>query len=277
MAIPLVLMFALAGCAGGEEPAAEPAAPAAGASEPVALIGLWRLEGTDEEAGTVLRIAPQRQLSLWRACGVLQGSWAAGDGRFVGEIGGSGQGCPVGDGVGPGAGPGWLRGAVGFGSVGAERVLLDRDGKTVARLLPGGKPKIPDGIDPSEAAAPVVTEEDRASLEAAVVPLPAGLTAADPGSLTGRWVPVSGTTTPFVEFNGDGTWRGSDGCNGNGGRWTSGTGGTLLATTGPSTLIACDGAPIAAWLGSTVRAGVGDGQLVLVDAAGAEVGRLRKG
>lgn len=275
MAIPLVLMFALAGCAGGEELAAGPAAPAAAASEPIALVGLWRLEGTDEEAGTVLRIAPQRQLSLWRACGVLQGSWAASDGRFVGGVGGSSQGCRIGDG--PDASPGWLRRAVGFGSAGAERVLLDQDGKTVARLLPGGKPKAVDGVDPSEAEPPVVTDDDRASLEAAVAPLPAGLTAADRASLAGRWVPASGGTAPFVEFNGDGTWRGSDGCNGNGGRWTSGAGGTLLATTGPSTLIACDGAPVPEWLASTVRAGVGDGQLVLVDTTGAEMGRLRKG
>jgi hypothetical protein len=231
------------------------------------MIGLWTVAGTDEEAGTVLRIAPQRQLSLWRSCGILHGSWAAVDGLFVGSVDGSSQGCS-------GGGPDWLRRAVGFGAAGDELVLTDRDGKTVARLLPGGKPKIPDGIDVSEAEPPVITDEDRAALEAPVAPLPAGLAE---GSPLGRWVPVNGGTAAFVEFKGDGSWTGSDGCNGNGGRWVSGAGGALLATVGPSTLIGCDGAPIPAWLSSATRAGISAGQLVLVDPAGTEVGRLKKG
>lgn len=276
IAITSVLMVGLAGCAGdGGQQASAPSPPGVTAGgDPIAMIGLWTVEGTSEEPGTVLKISPQRQLSLWRACGTLHGSWGAGEGVFVGGLSGGSQGCQPGE---PDAGPDWLRLAVGYGSSGDDRVLLDRDGKVVARLLPGGKPKITEGIDASEAEPPVVTDEDRAALEGEVAPLPAGLTAVDRTSVTGRWVPATGATTPFIEFRDDGSWTGSDGCNGNGGRWATGPGGTLLATTGPSTLIGCDGAPIAAWLSSTVRAGLSAGQLVLVDAAGAEVGRLKKG
>ena len=128
IALTSVLMLALAGCAGAEKAAAP---PSLAESDSIGMIGLWTVAETDEESGTVLRIAPQRQLSLWRSCGVLHGSWAAVDGLFVGSVDGSGQGCS-------GSGPDWLRRAVGFGAAGDELVLTDRDGKTVARLLPGG-------------------------------------------------------------------------------------------------------------------------------------------
>lgn len=48
-----------------------------------ALVGLWRVEATGEEAGAVLRLAAD-QMSLWRGCGVLLGGWRANsEGLFV--------------------------------------------------------------------------------------------------------------------------------------------------------------------------------------------------
>jgi hypothetical protein len=41
-------------------------------------------------------------------------------------------------------------------------------------------------------------------------------------------------------------------------------------------LIACDGAPVPMWLGQTAAAGLAGDLLVLVDAKGAELARLRK-
>lgn len=104
--------------------------------------------------------------------------------------------------------------------------------------------------------------------------------AADPARLLGRWVPVSGAGAgsprpPFIEFRADGRWTGSDGCNGQGGRWTLGRDGALHATANPSTMMACDGEPVGRWVTSAARAGFVRGELVLRSAAGVEQGRLR--
>jgi hypothetical protein len=277
-AIASVLVLALAGCAGDGSTGAqeEPQAPPAAEVGPVALIGLWTVEGTDEESGTVLRIAPKKQVSLWRSCGTLTGTWAASDGLFLATLNG-GTGTCIPDGAAPvQPTPAWLMKAAGYEVAGTERVLVDGAGNTVARLVPGGKPKVTEGVAASEAEPPVVTEEDRAELESTAAPLPGGVTPAEQTALTGRWVPASGGAAAYVEFKGDGTWTGSDGCNGNSGRWALGAGGTFLATSGPSTLIACDGAGIPGWLATAGQVGLADGQLVLLDGT-TELGRLRKG
>jgi heat shock protein HslJ len=273
-ALASVLVFALAGCAGDGRPAAAPRPPAT-ETGPIALIGLWTVEGTDEQAGTVLRIAPEKQLSLWRSCGMLSGSWAAQGALFLATLdGGSGDCLPAGS---ADATPAWLKRATGYRSTGGDQMLVDDAGNTVARLLPGGRPKVTGGVAASEAEPPAITDEDRAKLETTAAPLPAGTTAAQRSSLLGRWVPASGGAAAFVAFNGDGTWTGSDGCNGNGGRWTVGADGVFLATAGPSTLMACDGAPVPTWLSTATLAGASADQLVLLDTTGTEVGRLRKG
>ncbi|EXG82156.1 hypothetical protein [Cryptosporangium arvum] len=87
--------------------------------------------------------------------------------------------------------------------------------------------------------------------------------------------PASGGGAAFVEFADDGTRTGSDGCNGQGDRWTV-TPTSPLATDGPSALIGCDGAPVGGWLAVTAMAGLSSGVLVLLDPTGAEEGRLRR-
>lgn len=266
----MLVLGGLAGCAGDGPPTSDtPEAPAAAETGPISLIGLWTVADAGEEAGTVLRIAPKKQLSLWRTCGALTGSWAAAQDLFLGEVNGGGETCQ------PVQNPSWLRDATGYQSVGDARVLVDRNGKQVARLVPGGKPKVGSGVDPAEAAPPVITDEDRAELTR-TPQVPATLTRVEPKLIVGRWVPVAAAGPAYAEFKDDSTWTGSDGCNGNGGRWTA-TASSMLATAGPSTLMACDGAPVPTWLTSTAAAGLADGVLVLLDPTGAEVARLKKG
>ena len=114
------------------------------------------------------------------------------------------------------------------------------------------------GIAQSELAPPRVTVKTRQAYTPAA-PLPAALTPVTREKLLGRWVPVDGPTgagqPPFLEFIADGRWRGSDGCNGQSGRWVAGQDGALLGTTGLSTLIGCDNVPISGWIGQARRAG----------------------
>ncbi|MGO1279418.1 MAG: hypothetical protein ACTMIB_11995, partial [Cellulosimicrobium funkei] len=55
----------------------------------------------------------------------------------------------------------------------------------------------------------------------------------------GRWEPAARSSTdPHVVFREDGTWSGSDGCNGGGGAWALDDGGRLV-------LVGPDGTEIA--------------------------------
>jgi hypothetical protein len=275
----ILVSLLLAGCAGeasdgspGREGAGNgSAAPGSADADPVTLIGSWTVEeAAQEEPGAILRIAP-RDLSLRRGCGALAGAWRAdAAGLFVADLR-RGSGCPVLE----EPTPRWLRDATSFRTAGDDRLLFDRQGDVVARLLPGG------GADtlPSEAEPPVVTEKVRRAFPA-TAPLPAGLTAPPtPEALVGRWVPAldsAGSPEPvYIELLADGAWRGSDGCNAQGGRWISGGGGSLLATAGVSTLVACDNVPVAQWLNQAWRAGLDGEILVLLDAEGTEIGRVK--
>ena len=55
-----------------------------------------------------------------------------------------------------------------------------------------------------------------------------------------------------------------------------GPGGELVTTSGPSTLIGCDGAPTGAWLAQARRAAVVGDSLTLYDGAGQLVARLTR-
>ncbi|MEU3456126.1 hypothetical protein ABZ671_21405 [Micromonospora sp. NPDC006766] len=252
-------------------------------ADPVALIGSWTVAQADGGAGDVLRLASDTDggLLLFGRCGVRMGTWRADvNGLFVADATGSSvsdnaRGC----GPDTEAAGGWLDRAVAFQVDGDSRVLLDGQGMRVARLLPGAKPTPGPNLLPSLAAPPTVTDEVRRALAPAAA-LPATVTPAGRDALLGRWVPADGrrdgSQAPHVELRDDGEWRGSDGCNGQSGRWVAGPDGALLATAGPSTLIGCDNVPVGSWLSAACRAGL-DGQvLVLFDAQGKETGRLRR-
>jgi heat shock protein HslJ len=70
----------------------------------------------------------------------------------------------------------------------------------------------------------------------------------EPGALVGTWVLDStfGSTAeqPFVAFAQDGTWTASDGCNRVRGTWELRRSGKLVTTTGPHTLMYCEGAQL---------------------------------
>ncbi|MGW1346593.1 META domain-containing protein [Kribbella sp. NPDC002412] len=82
-------------------------------------------------------------------------------------------------------------------------------------------------------------------------------------SVAGTWRPVqmAGLTSlkterpddPVVEFRADGTWTGSDGCNGLQGTYTIGQRGEFTAKAGPQRLIGCDNVPHTAVLQGAKR------------------------
>jgi antitoxin (DNA-binding transcriptional repressor) of toxin-antitoxin stability system len=284
-----VTVLALAGCGAGTAadggdaagpPAPDGTPPAGG--DPVELVGLWTVrEAAGEEPGAILRLA-DRGLSLWRKCGHLDGAWAAStDGLFVGHVFGGSGACVRAPDSGPDSGPAWLKQAAGHRADGRDRLLVDRAGRPVARLVPGGRPEVDANTAASEAEPPVVTADLRDRLSPAA-PLPAGLRPASAAELAGRWVPVRGAggrspQPPHVELRADGSWSGSDGCNGQGGRWVAGAGGAVLAVAGAQTLIGCTGVNVGSWLTDAARAGFAGDELVLLDRAGRELGRLRAG
>jgi hypothetical protein len=126
-----------------------------------------------------------------------------------------------------------------------------------------------------------LTDETRKKLGSAA-PLPAGLVPAARDTLLGRWTPVVDPrnnsrwrSASFLEFLPGGNWRGSDGCNTLHGRWLAAGAAALLGTNGAATQVGCDNAEIMSWIWQARRAGLDADVLVLVDAAGNTLGRLR--
>lgn len=92
-----------------------------------------------------------------------------------------------------------------------------------------------------------------------------------PEDLVGTWV-VDATfqvqTQPFLTIAADGTWAGSDGCNGVRGTWELGPGGAITTTAGPHTLIYCDGKDLPTLFADAKTVAVDGDTLTLMDAAG---------
>src|SRR5215207_4063500 len=89
--IVLVILSAalLAGCAGNPTPSDAPDSPpvtgpgASDVSQALGLIGLWRVsDATGEEPDTWLRLDAV-EFQLWRDCGMIMGSWSAGEEAFI--------------------------------------------------------------------------------------------------------------------------------------------------------------------------------------------------
>lgn len=274
LAVPVIALTLLAGCAtpGPSTPVDPGSSP--GDSSAIELVGMWRVSSAEgESADTWLRLDTY-DFMLWRDCGYIGGSWVAGERLFIASVHGANGGCVVGNTI---PEVPWLESVTSYrASVGGWE-LLDTSGAPVASLTIDGKPAPhPDVID-YLTEAPEITEETRAHFRGAVA-LPGGLTEPTAADLEGRWNPVGEGegTDAHVEFAADGTYTGSDGCNGSMGRWAVGDGGEWLATSGPSTLMMCKGAPVPQWVGQAKRAGLDGAQLVLFDADGAELGRLAR-
>jgi hypothetical protein len=275
----------LSGCAqAGNPPLSVP--PGDGEASEVSAVGLldvWRVSGADGEGENTWLKFSANEFVLWHECAVVFGSFRASGSLLIAnpDAAHGWPECTMPEG--PPVVP-WLTSVAGFAETDGGFELLDADGTAVATLAIDGEPPETPGLDSSVRDAPEVTPEVEALL-APPAPLPAGLTPVD--ELVGRWLPhvppadgnaaEQPTTEPFIEFAADGTWTGSDGCNGHGGRWAATPEGNLIATAGPSTLIFCEGAPVGTWLSTTALAGSADEELVLLDNAGTELGRLVQG
>lgn len=244
-------------------------------SDPVGLVGMWRVSGVASEGpDTWLRLDAGQYL-LWGDCGAyVEGGWEAAGRAFVASDPYGAAAAYAVDGI---PEVPWLREVVAYEPDGDGWRLLDADGDAVAGLRVDGAPTpIPEAAE-HLARAPEVTDAVRAALEAPAG-LPDGLRPAVAQDLVGRWEPPgSFTTDPHVVFHDDGTWSGSDGCNGGGGAWALDDGGRLLATAGLQTLMACDGAGVPGAVGAAARAALDGGRLVLLDADGTELTRLVHG
>jgi len=75
-------------------------------------------------------------------------------------------------------------------------------------------------------------------------------------------------TQPYLTIIDDGTWRGSDGCNGVEGTWELASGGKLEVTAGPTTMMFCEGKPLPTLFAEANAASVADETLTLMDGAG---------
>jgi META domain len=276
----------LSGCAQSAPPP-QSVPPGEGETSDVDAVGLldvWRVSGAEGEAKDTWLKFGANEFVLWHECAVVFGSFRASGSLLIAnpDAAHGWPECAMPEG--PPSVP-WLTSVTNFAEAEGGYELLDADGDTVATLARDGEPPETPGLDSSIREAPEVTPEVEA-LFATPAPLPAGLTPVD--GLPGRWLPVMAdrsdaeeaeqpTTEPFVEFAADGTWTGSDGCNGHGGRWAAAPDGNLIATAGPSTLIFCEGAPVGTWMSTTAMAGTTGDELVLLDNAGAELGRLVRG
>ncbi len=278
LALPAVAVLMLAGCAGeppiDDLPPASPplfAEPGEGESAALGLVNLWRVADAPGEADETWLRLDAHEFQLWRDCGVIMGSWVATDSLFLASVHGASGDC-VTDAI-----PSitWLESATSFTETPDGYQLLADGDKVVASLTIDGAP------EPIETAAeyltepPELTEEVHARFRAPA-PLDDGLEPATTEALAGRWVPSeTAPTDPHAVFEPGGTWTGSDGCNGGSGRWAVGDGGDFLATSGPSTLMWCEGAPVPSWLAQATAAGLdADGALHLFDVSGTELGVL---
>jgi heat shock protein HslJ len=101
-----------------------------------------------------------------------------------------------------------------------------------------------------------------------------------PDQLVGTWV-VDATfetpTTPYLTIIDDGSWRGSDGCNGVQGTWELNDSGTLEVTAGPSTQIFCEGKPLPRLFSEAKSARIEDTALTLLDQSGEATATLIAG
>jgi len=238
-------------------------------ADPMSLVGMWTVQVDGKDAG-VLRVA--EEMTLFQDCGGLFASWEAShDGGFIAfNSGGSGS-CYKGD---VPQLPTWVDAARGFRVEGDTRILVDDAGTTLVTLLPGGKPHIPSTMSPEFYGTVPTPSAQLATRMAEPAPLPAGTTAATEATLARRWQSPDNDKA-YLEFRADATYTGSDGCNGEGGRWSLGPSGELLTVSGPHTLVGCNNSQAGSWLASAGRAGIDGDQLVLLDAAGHELGRLR--
>lgn len=243
---------------------------------PSDLIGVWAADGPDVPDGVLLTIAADEIRIWWGDCGATMLPWRASpSGMFASSVSGWSGRCGDDAGRAP-----WLTGATAWRAIDGGAELL-KGVDVVVQLAPTTSTPTPGpDVAQSMATPEPLTDEQRTMFDS-VPALPAGARPVTAADLVGTWV-VPGRTasgsvdTPHARFSKDGTWKGSDGCNSNGGQWRADGSGSLIATAGVQTLIGCDGAAVPSWVSSAAAAGIEDGTLVLVGWDGKVVGRLQR-
>lgn len=281
-----VVVALVGGCASSSKVASSPPSSSASApasfvpspGDPLALVGSWLLDAPGVASGTVLRLGDD--LSLWSACGYLDGSWVADHaGLFVGQLAGGDSACMTGVSS-QGPTPAWLAKVVAFRLDGTGAVLLDASGALAATLRQGGHPTAGPNLLPSLADLPTVTDQLRARL-APAVPLPPGLVPARPSQLVGYWVSAANPNVRGdADLAADGSWQGTDGANANGGHWSAAPDGELVVAAGATTAVGCGPdqcAGVDDWFEQASRAAFDGSTLVLLDDTGKETGRAVRG
>ncbi|WP_172582189.1 META domain-containing protein [Subtercola boreus] len=117
------------------------------------------------------------------------------------------------------------------------------------------------------------------SAPATPVPDAPQYTPASTSTLPGTWIiadTYSSPDQPFLTFERDGSWTGSDGCNDSTGTWSMDLAGVLTTTSGPQTQIYCDGAHLPLFLIDSVSARFDGSDLTLVGHDGSELVKVHK-
>ena len=253
-----------------------PASVAVAPADPLRLVGMWRIEAPGEEAGAVLRLGDD--LMIWRRCGPDLGGWAANKaGMFVGAIEASTSPCPFT--VESTKGPSWLVATTSYAIEGTSRRLLDSSGRTTAILRPSAAVAGSKHVIGFLAKPPKLTKDLAARIDA-LSPIVGGTQASGiHADLAGRWIPLDPngkptTSASYVTFDRTGWWSGSDGCNGQSGRWAQGQSNTFLALQGGQTLIGCNGINVGGILARTTAVTSQGAILVMSDRSGQPIGKF---
>ncbi|GAB3542566.1 hypothetical protein GCM10027403_35410 [Arthrobacter tecti] len=260
---------------GSTEPGSSADSTPTGNSVPLDLVNLWRVSGAEgEDVDTWLRLEA-KEFQLWRDCGMISGAWVADGSAFLASTSGASGECVTGPGL---PGIDWLEVVTQFQAKGAGFELVGANDEVVATLTVDGAPEPLPTAAEFYAEPPVITAEVREAMRPAA-PLAPHLRPATADELPGRWVPAEGSssTDPHLLMNADGTWTGTDGCNGSTGRWTADGRGSLLTTSGASTLIGCDGVNVPSWVGLARTAGFDGAVLLLFNIDGEQLGSLQRG
>ncbi|WP_146078070.1 META domain-containing protein [Subtercola sp. Z020] len=117
------------------------------------------------------------------------------------------------------------------------------------------------------------------SVAADPVPDAPQYTPATTSTLPGTWIVAdtyNSPDQPFLTFEHDGTWTGSDGCNGAEGTWSMTSAGVLTTTAGPTTQIYCDGEQLPFYLIDSESARFDGTDLTLVGHDGSDLVKVHK-
>lgn len=129
------------------------------------------------------------------------------------------------------------------------------------------------GEGPTSAASPI----PRISTSAGAGSGSDGSAPANPGEpggpVLGSWGDTEDSRAPSLDFGPDGTYSGTDGCNGMAGNWRN-DGGRVVLDPGPMTLRACP--DLDTWLRDAASVEPSDGALTVYNADGVRIGELTR-